>query len=132
MLPLAPIVFPLTCPPVRPRGVGAVCADADEAATLRRLEGELEVQVCEALLFHFSFLFIPLSVFPPTPRTHSLESLSLSYLCSQRAVIRKALAEMLPLGQKTVRGSLNALIYQAKEASPDDDEEEEVDTSEDE
>lgn len=84
------------------------------------------------LLFHFSFLFIPLSVFPPTPRTHSLESLSLSYLCSQRAVIRKALAEMLPLGQKTVRGSLNALIYQAKEASPDDDEEEEVDTSEDE
>ena len=46
MLPLAPIVFPLTCPPVRPRGVGAVCADADEVAALQRLENELEVQVC--------------------------------------------------------------------------------------
>ena len=45
MLPLAPMVFPLTCPPVRPRGVGAVCADADEAATLCRLETQLELQV---------------------------------------------------------------------------------------
>ena len=45
MLPLAPVCFPLTCPPVAPRGVGATCADADEAASLHRLEHELEVQV---------------------------------------------------------------------------------------
>ena len=45
MLPLAPLVFPLTCPVVRPKGVGALCPDADEAATLRRLETQLEVQV---------------------------------------------------------------------------------------
>ncbi|ACO66357.1 predicted protein [Micromonas commoda] len=68
MLPLAPVCFPLTCPPVAPRGVGATCADADETASLRRLEHELEVQV------------------------------------RQRSLIRKALADVTPMGQKTTRG----------------------------
>ena len=42
---------------------------------------------------------------------------------------------MAPLGQKTVRGSLNEMVHDADEVSPDDDdeeEEEEEDTSEDE
>ena len=65
MLPLAPVSFPLTCPSVAPRGVGATCADADEAASLNRLEHELEVQ---------------------------------------RSLIRKALADVTPMGQKTTRG----------------------------
>jgi hypothetical protein len=48
MLPLAPLAFPLTCPAMRPRGVGAVCHDADESAVLARLEAELEAQVSAA------------------------------------------------------------------------------------
>jgi hypothetical protein len=38
---------------------------------------------------------------------------------SQRAVIRRALAEMAPLGQKTVRGSLNEISQDADEVCPD-------------
>ena len=66
MLPLAPLVFPLTCPVVRPKGVGAVCADADEAATLRRLETQLEVQVIVKKKFLFFFSFF-ISSFPSLP-----------------------------------------------------------------
>ena len=49
---------------------------------------------------------------------------------AQRAVIRKAMAEVVPLGQKTVRGGLNEMVNDVDEVSPeddDDDEEEEED-----
>ena len=42
---------------------------------------------------------------------------------------------MAPLGQKTVRGSLNEMVHDVDDVSPDDDDdddEEEEDTSEDE
>ena len=50
-------------------------------------------------------------------------------------MIRKALAEMAPLGQKTVRGSLNEMIHDADEVQEDEEEEieeEEEESSEDE
>ena len=45
MLPLAPVVFPLTCPAVRPRGLGGASVAPDQATALARLENELERQV---------------------------------------------------------------------------------------
>lgn len=88
MLPLAPVAFSLTCPAVRPRGVGSVSAAQDETASLTRLEKQLE---------------------------------------RQRALIRKALAEVTPIGQKTVRGSLTSdMIHDHDEtmASEGDDDQE--------
>lgn len=45
MLPLAPVAFPLTCPAVRPRGLGGAFVAPDQATALARLENELERQV---------------------------------------------------------------------------------------
>jgi hypothetical protein len=45
MLPLAPVAFPLTCPAVRPRGLGGASVAPDQATALARLENELERQV---------------------------------------------------------------------------------------
>lgn len=67
MLPVAPVAFPLTCPPVRPRGVGALCVDADEANTLTRLETELELQVGRKLPDARAFHDRPSSAYLPCP-----------------------------------------------------------------
>ena len=40
MLPLAPVAFPLTCPAVRPRGLGGAFVAPDQATALARLENE--------------------------------------------------------------------------------------------
>lgn len=45
MLPLAPVAFPLTCPAVRPRGLGGASVAPDQVTALVRLENELERQV---------------------------------------------------------------------------------------
>jgi len=144
MLPLAPLAFPLTCPAMRPRGVGAVCHDADESAMLARLEAELEAQVSAAgcrVAHVSSFPFLCLALAGESearamrgatgnrgdtrwPWCRGLDY-GLTLLCvsmflfgSQRAAIRTAYADTAPLGQKTVRGSLTEMMQD----DPADDE----------
>ena len=92
--------FPLTVPPVHPRGIGAVFGDADEVAALARLEHQLQVQV-------------RVPVGPPrmrsSPRARRAtppDSHVSTRSITQRELIRKALADCPPVGQKTVRGTL--------------------------
>jgi len=101
MLPLAPVCFPLTCPPVAPRGVGATCADADEAASLHRLEHELEVQVRTTRSRVTRF---PVPFFPHPQDVRDSRPLPTCLPPQQRSLIRKALADVTPMGQKTTRG----------------------------
>ena len=117
MLPLAPVCFPLTCPPVAPRGVGATCADADEAASLHRLEHELEVQVrtTRSRVTRFPVPFFP------NPRTYVTLVPRRCLPSRQRSLIRKALADVTPMGQTTTRGVVgNGMVTDEVDHAMDD------------
>ena len=117
MLPLAPVCFPLTCPPVAPRGVGATCADDDEAASLHRLEHELEVQVRTTRSRVTRF---PVPVFP-SPRTYVTLVPRRCLPSRQRSLIRKALADVTPMGQTTTRGVVgNGMVTDEVDHAMDD------------
>ena len=126
MFPLAPVVFPLTVPPVHPRGIGAVFGDADEVAALARLEHQLQVQV-------------RVPVGPPrmrsSPRARRAtppDSHVSTRSITQRALIRKALADCPPVGQKTVRGTLtNDMMRDADDGMASEEEESDVDDDRD-
>jgi hypothetical protein len=112
MLPLAPVAFPLTCPAVRPRGLGGAFVAPDQATALARLENELERQVRpESTRPGRSAR--ETRIVPPDPP-----------LPSQRARIRTALADVQPIGQKTVRGSLtNDMIHDHDDTMASEDDE---------
>ena len=117
MLPLAPVCFPLTCPPVAPRGVGATCADADEAASLHRLEHELEVQVrtTRSRVTRFPVPFFP------NPRTYVTLVPRRCLPSRQRSLIRKGLADVTPMGQTTTRGVVgNGMVTDEVDHAMDD------------
>ena len=126
MLPLAPVVFPLTVPPVHPRGIGAVFGDADEVAALARLEHQLQVQV-------------RVPVGPPrmrsSPRARRAtppDSHVSTRSITQRELIRKALADCPPVGQRTVRGTLtNDMMRDADDGMASEEEESDVDDDRD-
>ena len=125
MLPLAPVVFPLTVPPVRPRGIGAVFGDADEVAALALLEHQVQVQVRPGRSPEKRSSPRGRRATPPDSR---LSTRSLT----QRELIRKALADCPPVGQKTVRGTLtNDMMHDADDGMASEEEESDVDDDRD-
>ena len=104
------MAFPSACAVVRPRGIGAACVAVDESAALRRMEATIEAQVRPP--------FAP-AVSTKHPSTRPFRSPHASPPLrrrrrrrrAQRNMIRKALADTVPLGQKTVRGTLTDMMH---------------------
>ena len=99
--------------------------DADEVAALARLEHQLQVQVRVPVG--------PRECVPPrarraTPPDSHVSTRSIT----QRELIRKALADCPPVGQRTVRGTLtNDMMRDADDGMASEEEESDVDDDRD-